>query len=248
MNNTGFKSVEQFICQQCRDIYKGIHTDDVGTSYERKQAKDIYHMQRESEEMEKSILSSLPPKRTNELAVWVVSVQELANRRAQQAVGDWAEQSILFNILMAEAWKAALSYDPTVAKFSTWVYRPWTYAIKEFIRIKRLHTQSLSCTCYFGNHTAIEDGLVDKETPLDCVKDKEWKEFTEDAFGSQIFWETIVEDVFHQQYEWLCPFCRRIFRELSLQHTTDTEVTVSQRSEWNVYDRRMLWARVLEDG
>lgn len=67
---------------------------------------------------------------------------------------------------MAEAWKAAQSYDPAKSKFSTWGFRPCCYTIKEFWRVKRLPTENLSASGNDSdNQTTLQDQFEDPDSP-----------------------------------------------------------------------------------
>ncbi len=256
----GYLAIEEFLCTQCVDALTGIFLKEKliekrkqveEKAAEEKQPKDIYQMERESHQKEKNIIESLSPEKQKEFWALIISVQELADGRAQSVVSDWVEQGLLFNILMSESWQAAELFDPSHGtKFSTWAYNRWTWAIFKFLRAKRLYTQSLSDPIGLdgGSPVTLEECLSDTKipSPLELAESKEWALWTKTIFAMQPLMKTMIEDVC-QHYEWLCPFCRRVLRAHFLGCTSiETEdVILTQWSAQNVYARRALWVGCL---
>ena len=118
--------------------------------------------------------------------------------------------------------------------------------MQEFRRVKRLPTQSLSAPFRAADTDmppSLEDELEDTNSPSpsDCVESQEWTQHTKAIFDSQPLTRTMIEDAC-QQFEWLCPFCRRVLRDYFLSHTPEIEdVALPQRSAQNVYARRAFW-------
>lgn len=131
------------LCPMCVDVSEGrlAALPAAEEKREGRTARDIYQMVRDAQEAEDRIQESLSPERREMGWLLVAGVQGLAEVRAQRAVSNAAEQGMLYDVLIAEAWEAAESYDPACSKFSTWVFRRWEYAVLEFRRVKRLPTK-----------------------------------------------------------------------------------------------------------
>ncbi len=263
MNNRVFnnKAMENLLCPVCIAAFTDASEEEKDIAEKNqleeqrsgeRQARDIYKMEQEAQEMESDILKSLPPKDREETWARVAGVQELAERRSRRETSDWAEQGMLYNILMAVSVKAAQSYDPSRGtKFSTWVYYPWQYAVRDFWRAKRVHTQSLSRPLDPDSRdsSSIEDVMEDKNAPSpgSQVEAMEWKDLGSKIFDGDSMAKTMIEDAC-QQYEWLCPFCRHSMRKYFLNRNLEEKAgDLLQEPVPNVYARRQFWAGCAEN-
>lgn len=241
--------IKELLCPMCLDVFDGrfAEVEQAMEKGEGRQAKDIYQMEHEAQQMELQIQESLPSERRAECWLLVASVQALAEVRTKRVVNGWAEQGMLYNILMTEAWKAAKSYDPAKsAKFSTWVFRPWQYVISNFRRVKRLQTESLSTSSHDDPDKKILEEIEDRNQlrPDELISMEEFA--GKIATTDYLTLEALIGDVRHE-HEWLCPYCRRIIRE---QILTGTNTAPEDLPTWNykkylstldVYARRKLW-------
>jgi hypothetical protein len=246
-NEDESQAIRNILCPMCIEVYEGQldKAELSGKKDESRQARDIYRMEQEAQEMEILIQQSLPPEKREAYWILIANVQAMAENCARQAVRDWAEQGILYNILMAGAWKAAQSYDPSRSRFSTWVFRHWRYAIKEFRRVKRLPTESLFSTGNDSrNQSPYQDQLqdLDSASPYNRLLSKELTDWADSTLEAQPLMKFMIDDAC-LQYEWLCPFCRRTLRDYSSRRIvifTEKE-TEAQQMLPDVYARRSFW-------
>lgn len=131
------------------------------------------------------------------IRLWVLSVFNAAKQRAGKDADNWAEEELLLDILIAEAWIAAQAYDSSKSKFITWVYRPWSYSTKDFWRAKRLSTQPIHNS--EGSRT-LEDTVEDNDTPspIKAVLAAEQKAMVKAAFLNQQQLRFLVDTLWHQ--------------------------------------------------
>ena len=200
--------------------------------------------------MEIRIQETLPPERREACWLFVASVQTLAESRAQRAVSDCVEQGMLYNILMAETWKAAESYDPAKGtKFSTWVFRPWGYAIKEFWRVKRLQNESLSASGNDpDNQSTLLDQIEDPDSPYpdDAYAYSELSAWADSTLEAGSLLKIMIDDTC-EQYDWLCPFCRRAVRKKIKGQIFSKPMMEDYKngSKHDVYARRRSWNSIV---
>ncbi len=239
-------AIRNILCPVCIEVYEGQldKAQEPGKKYEGRQARDIYRMEHEAQEMETLIQQSLPPEKREAYWILIADVQAMAENCARNAVRDWAEQGMLYNILMAGAWKAAQSYNPARSRFSTWVFRHWRYTIKEFRRVKRLPTESLFSTgSESGNQSPFQEQLQEFDTsPYNRLLSKELTNWADSELKAQPLIKFMINDAC-LQYEWLCPFCRRTLRDYYSHRiviSTKKETGV-QKMLPDVYGRRSFW-------
>jgi len=243
-SNDELTTFKNMLCFLCLDTYEGALAEHHPTinEDEGRDAKDVYQLEREAQEMEIKIVKSLSVERRDECWLLVASVQDLANSKARYFESNCAEQELLYNILISKAWKAAASFIPGMSKFSTWVYKPWCYAIREFWRVKRLRTKTL--TDYAVDATQYEklsksDGSRLPSEHLEAMELTEWAEHFSRI--SPLLKLMLYDSC--QQYEWLCPLCRRKMRvHFSQQSLVGLKCTdLPKRSFQSAYARRAFW-------
>ena len=252
-------AVKDLLCLMCLEVYEErlVEAEEAEEKDEGRQYKDIYQMEREAQEMETHILESLLPEKRESCWALVASVQNKAEGRVQKAVYDAScrglsiidctEEGMLYNVLMAEAWKAAESYNPAKSAFSTWVYRRWNWAVYEFWRVLPPRNESLSA---FGqsadpdNQTTLQDRLKDEDSrsPDDCLVTQELADWIDSTFDGQPLLKFMIDDAY-QQCDWLCPYCRwAMWGRLDKLTWKETRcVDQPEKSVQSVYARRALW-------
>ena len=250
MNNNNkdlelLRSSEDILCPMCFEDYSQMDVDaeDDKNIDKSKGPKDVHRFHSEKCTELDTILASLDQQKKEETSFWIQSVLDKMERRARLAVNNPAEEGLLFDILFAEAWKAAQTYDPSKSTFSNWVSRPWSWAIAEVRRVKRLPTQSGHGADNWEESKAFEEIYEDRHTPLpiEATEMAEHEALAKATFHHQRQMRFIVEALWHRT-DWPCTHCRRKLFALGRNSSlVPKERETLQASSVNVYARRALW-------
>lgn len=248
--------MKEFLCSHCIEAHDLARANQmvgnehtVKMSLKGRKLKDIYQMESASQEMEADILSSLSREQCSKCATWIMEIHEKARCKAHSVVKGPVEQEMLFNILIAEAWKATQTYDPSkFTKFSTWVYRPWRNTISEFLRVSR-PVRSLSVPLKgsgSGDAHTLGDVLEDTSSPSPLSilesKDKERGARIIGDWTKKIGIPNLLLEMLWTSDSWPCVFCRRKLNRWILDEEVSLVVQEAQvSSSYSVYSRRKLW-------
>ncbi|MBC2714954.1 MAG: hypothetical protein HF978_06555 [Desulfobacteraceae bacterium] len=258
MNNSinlpeSMKSIQHILCEQCTAEHAGVLTkmENKQRKFKLKdrEAEDIHKLHHKRCAKQYDLLASLDKEKKENFGMLVMSVQKAAEKKASEAVSDVMEESLLFDILIAAAWEAAVTYDSSVAKFSTWVRKPWEWSINRFWEVKRLTTQSISAPIKSkkmdsgGEPMTVESIIKDENTlsPLEVIETADITAMTQAAFHNQISLTTVVDSLWYHK-NWPCVYCRRdLFLFFQSQSIETSEKRAFDVSIPHIYSRRQLW-------
>jgi hypothetical protein len=209
---------------------------------------DIHSMLRNRQVEETNIFKSLSLEEWNKYYALVKSVENWAEIESNKEestynyYGETGEQDILYNILIAATWRAAIKYDPAnpkKAKFSTYVKTFWKNEISRFRKVKRRSEKSLHAptSTDSDNSMTLEDVLKNENSPSPedyVIFDKEtaWGDTT---LNSRLLKKMMIDN-------WFCPFCARTIKSLfrKEQFTAENQLALPQIFGQDVYTRRRL--------
>ena len=254
-NNKAILMIKDILCPMCLEVYEAqaVKAKSIKGKGQERQFKDIYKMHHMYLEEEKRIRTSLSSEKQDAYWGYVISMQDMLQGRmkiAQIIEGrsriDCAEEEILYDIFMSAIWIAAQTYNPSKGKFSTYVYRRWIWAEIEFWRVLKRSVRQKKYTNDPDNTRTRQDLLKDETL---SSAEQVISEEVDDWMAATPFWEIMIADIYQkdgQEYEWLCPFCRKEIRDAYTQvYPQKYKYTEFKKNTYlNVFGRYDLWANI----